>query len=347
MTFLSRELLWLLLATPLLAAAYVFLLRRHRSVVICSDLALVRDAIARSRQLRRHIPPLVLLCAIVALLVACARPALVVAMLAAQRTVVLVIDVSLSMGATDVHPSRLAAAQAAAKRFVRAQPRDVKLAIVSFAATADIVQSPTTNRGDLDRAIDRLSLDYHTAIGSGLIAGLLTLFPQDDIGGSYDVFGGASPATLQQVSLERSARIRERPRVAPGSFTSGAIVLLTDGSRTMGPDPLYAAQAAAERGVRIYTVGFGQAERAKVAVDGWSIDVGFDEAALKQIAEVTEGRYFRAQTAGALDRVYRGLSARFIVERREIELTALFTAAAALLALTAAGLSTLWVRRVS
>ena len=347
MTFLSRELLWLLLAVPLLAGTYLLLLRRHRTVVVCSDLSVVRDALARSRQFRRHVPPLVFLLAIVALLVACARPATVVPMLAAQRTVVLVIDVSLSMGATDVYPTRLAAAQAAAKRFIHAQPRNVKLAVVAFAATADIVQAPTANRADLERAIDRLSLDYHTAVGSGIIAALLTLFPQDDIGGNYDVFGGTSPATLQQVSLERSARIQHRARAAPGSFTSGAIVLLTDGSRTMGPDPLYAAQAAADRGVRVYTVGIGKAEPAQVADDGWSIEGGFDEDTLKQVAKATDGRYFHATSAGSLDRVYRDLSSRYIVERRETELTALFAAAAALLALTAAGLSTLWVGRVS
>ena len=347
MTFLSRELLWLMLGVPALAGIYLFLVRRGRAHLICSDLALVREAIAPRAALRRHLPALLLLCAVAALLLATARPAAVVPMLTAQRTVVMVIDVSLSMGATDVAPSRLAAAQAAAKRFIHSQPRDVKIGVVAFAATADIVQAPTANRGDLERAIDRLDLDYHTAVGSGMIAALLALFPQDDIAGNYDVFGGTSPATLQQVTLERNERIRYREAVAAGSNANGAIVLLTDGSRTMGPDPMFAAKAAADRGVRVYTVGFGKAQRTQVAVDGWNMEVGFDEESLKAVADATGGSYFRANNAAALDDVYRDLSTRFIVERKEIELAAAFTAAAAALALLAAALSALWCRRVS
>ena len=345
MTFLARDLLWLMLTVPMLAGTYLFLLKRRTICVVCSDVSLIRAAVTRGGRVRRHVPPALFLLAVVALLLASARPATVMPMLSAQRTVVLVIDVSLSMGATDVSPSRLAAAQAAAKRFIHSQPRDVKIAIVSFAATADIVQAPTANRADLERAVDRLDLDYHTAVGSGIIAGLLTLFPQDDIAGNYDVLGGSSPATLHQASLERTERIKYRNPVAPGSYTSGAIVLLTDGSRTMGPDPLFAARAAAERGVRVYTVGFGTAEQTKVAVDGWSMEVGFDEQSLREVAEATAREYFRAHSADALERVYRDLSTQFIVERKEIELTALFTAAAALLALVAATLSTLWIRR--
>ena len=346
MTFLSRELLWLLLAVPVLAAAYLYLLLRHRTVVVCSDLALVKSALSRRSQWKRHVPPLLLLLGLVALLLATARPAAVVPMLAAQRTVVLVMDVSLSMAATDVEPTRLKAAQAAAKRFISSQPRDVKIAIVSFAATADIVQAPTANRALLEQAIDRLSLDYHTAVGSGIVAGLLTLFPDDDIAGNYDILGGTSPATLRQVSLDPTRRVRYREPVRPGSYAHGAIVLLTDGSRTMGPDPALAAQAAADRGVRIYTVGFGKAQHAKVAVDGFTMDVGFDEESLKQVAGMTAGAYFQAHSAQALERIYDDLGTRFIVERRANELSSVFTAAAALLALAGAALSTLWCRRL-
>jgi Ca-activated chloride channel family protein len=347
MTFLSRDSLWLLLAVPFLIGTYVMLLRRRKAVLVCSDLALVREAIARTAHLRRHLPPLLLMLGLIALLLATARPAAVVTMLEAQRTVVLAIDVSLSMSATDVEPSRLGAAQAAAKRFIDSQPRDVKIAIVSFAGTAEIVQPPTANRAQLEQAIDRLNLDYHTAVGSGIIAALLTLFPSDDVGAEYDIFGGAAPASLHQVSLDRSQRTHRHAAVPAGSYTSGAIVLLTDGSRTMGPDPLAAAKAAAERGVRIFTVGFGAVKRAKVAVDGWSMEVGFDEESLKAVADITRGEYFRAHSANTLERVYRDLSARFIVEKKEIELSALFTALAAVLSLLAASLSTLWCRRAS
>jgi Ca-activated chloride channel family protein len=347
MTFLSRDLLWLMLGVPLLVGTYVLLLRRRTAVLICTDLSIMREAAGRTTQWRRHVPASLLLLAVAALLFAMARPAAVVTMLAAQRTIVLAIDVSLSMSANDVQPSRLAAAQAAAKRFIRSQPADVKIAIVSFAGTAELVEAPTANRARLDDAIDRLNLDYHTAVGSGILAALVTIFPSSDIGGAYDIFGGTSPATLRHASLVRPAVSPRHEPVAPGSYTSAAIVLLTDGSRTMGPDPLVAARAAAERGVRIFTVGFGAVKRAKVAVDGWSMEVGFDEESLKAVADITRGEYFRAHSANTLERVYRDLSARFIVEKKEIELSALFTALAAALSLLAASLSTLWCRRAS
>jgi Ca-activated chloride channel family protein len=346
MIFLSRNALWLMLAVPVLAAAYILLVKRRTPAVICSDLSVVRAAVARGSWIRRHLPPLLFLIAIAALLLATARPAAVVPMLSPQRTIVLAVDTSLSMAATDVAPSRLQAAKAAAKRFIRSQPRDVKLGVVAFAATAEIVQAPTSNRADVERAIDRLSIDYHTAIGSGIIAALQTFFPYDDLAGSYDVYGGTAPATVRQVALARDGRIRDRPPVRPGSFRSGAIVLLTDGTRTMGPDPLFAATEAADRGVRIYTIGFGKAQHAEVAVDGWTVDVGFDEDTLRAVADVTGGKYFHAHTASALAKVYHELSTRFIVEKKEIQLAALLSAAAAALALAAATLSTLWCRRV-
>jgi Ca-activated chloride channel family protein len=347
MTFLSRDLLWLLLGVPLLVGTYVLLLRRRMQVLVWTDLSMVREAAARTTQWRRHVPASLLLLAVAALLFAMARPAAVVTMLAAQRTIVLAIDVSLSMSATDVPPSRLAAAQAAAKRFIHSQPSDVKIGIVSFAGTAEVVEAPTANRARLDDAIDRLNLDYHTAVGSGILAALLTIFPTADIGGAYDIFGGTSPATLRHASLQRPEVAPRHEPVAPGSYTSAAIVLLTDGSRTMGPDPLAAARTAAERGVRIFTVGFGAVKRARVAVDGWSMEVGFDEDSLKAVAELTRGEYFHANSADALERVYRELGTRFVVERKDVELSAAFTALAAALSLVAATLSLLWCRRAA
>jgi Ca-activated chloride channel family protein len=133
--------------------------------------------------------------------------------------------------------------------------------------------------------------------------------------------------------------------VRPGSYTSAAIVLLTDGSRTMGPDPLMAARMAAARGVRVFTVGFGSAKSARVDVDGWSMNVGFDEESLKQIAAITRGEYFHAGTASALNTIYQDLSSRLVVERRDTEVSALFAAAAALLAVAGGVLSILWFPR--
>jgi Ca-activated chloride channel family protein len=347
MTFLARELLWLLLLIPLLIGGYVALLRRRTRAVTYSSTRIIREAITRRHALRRHVAPCLVLLALTALLLGMARPTSQVNLLAAQRTIVLVMDVSLSMAATDVRPSRLAAAQAAAKGFIRQQPSDVRMAVVAFAGTAELVQPPTANRRDLVDAIDRLRLEYHTAIGSGLIAALITLFPDAGLERGYDIFGGAT-ALMRAVSTKAApAPALQRKAVPPGSHTSGAIVLLTDGSRTMGPDPLAAARTAADFGVRVYTVGFGGSERARVAVDGWSMEVGFDEPALKSIAEITRGAYFHADTAERLQDVYQDLSARFVVERRDVELGALFAAAAAVLALGAAVASFAWGSRVA
>jgi Ca-activated chloride channel family protein len=350
MTFLASGFLWLLLLVPALAGAYLALLRRRKPVVVYSDVRLVRAAVTPAQALRRYFPPFLFLLALVSLLLAIARPAAVVSLLSAQRTIVLAIDVSLSMAATDVEPSRLAAAQAAAKGFIREQPGDVRVGIVSFAGTADLVQPPTANRARLFEAIDRLRLDYHTAIGSGILAALSTIFPEAGVERGYDIFGGGNvPATMRAVSLDltKSSEGKKQKPVAPGSYASAAIILLTDGSRTMGPDPLAAAKAAADLGVRVFTVGFGASERAHVAVDGWSMDVGFDEASLKDIAAITHGAYFHADTAERLRRVYRELSSRFVVERKEIELAAVFTAAAALLSLAAAVTSFCWCHRAA
>jgi Ca-activated chloride channel family protein len=349
MSFLSAELLWLLLVVPILVGAYIALLKRGKAVLNYSDTGLVRATIAPSQSLRRHLPPLLLLLAVVSLIIATARPATYAQLLSPQRTIVLAMDVSLSMAATDVLPSRLAAAQTAARTFIDQQPRDVRVGIVAFAGTAEVVQPPTANRAKLAEAIDTLRLDYHTAIGSGLIAALLTIFPDAGLERGYDIYGASFASALQPVSLNRGSETVRAPRkrVAAGSYQSAAVVLLTDGSRTMGPDPIAAAREAAALGVRVFCVGFGSSRPAHVEVDGWSMDVGFDEPSLRQIAEITRGQYFRADTAERLRGIYEELSARFVVERKEIELSALFAAAAALLTIAAALASLLWFGRAA
>jgi Ca-activated chloride channel family protein len=348
MTFLSRELLWLLLAVPALIAAYVLLLRRKKQVLRYTSLGLVREAVDRTHSFRRHLPPLLFLLSSIALMLAVARPAGVVTILSPQRTILLAMDVSLSMSATDVLPSRLAAAQTAAKAFIRAQPSDVRVGIIAFAGTAALVQVPTANRASLYEAIDGLRLEYHTAIGTAIIASLVTIFPDSGLDSNFDIFGlGGAPQPLRPVSLDSSRQVRKPDPVPAGSYSSAAVVLLTDGSRTMGIDPLAAARMAADRGVRIFTVGFGSAAASRVEVDGWSMDVGFDEGSLKEIADITRGEYFRADSAQALNRIYGTLAGKLVVERKETEMTALFTAAAAVLSLLAAALSVLWFPRAA
>jgi Ca-activated chloride channel family protein len=355
MKFLWPQVLLLLLALPALAAAYVLLLqRRKRSAVRFANLALVKEAVGRGQGWRRHLPPLLLLLALAALIVAAARPQTIVTLPSEERTVILAIDVSLSMRAADVKPSRMAAAQAAAKAFVQEQPSDVRVGIVSFAGTASVVQTPTRNRDDLVAAIDRFELQRHTAIGSAIILSLATLFPDQGIDLEAAIFGmrrdaGRAPPGAKPLSRgePRRPEARRAPMSAPGSYPHAAIILLTDGRRTTGPDPLEAARMAAERGVRVYTVGFGTKEGAAASVEGYSIYMQYDEETLRGIADITRAEYFHAATAEELLKIYDALNTRLVLERRQTEISALVVAAGAALAILAGLLSLLWFRRAA
>jgi Ca-activated chloride channel family protein len=349
MRFLSPLLLWLLFAIPALVAAYLLLLRRKRAAVRYASVDVIRESLGAGHRVRRHLPPLLFLLAMLAMLVAVARPTAVITLPSEQRTIILAIDVSLSMRANDVEPSRIAAAQEAAKAFIEEQPPDVRIGIVSFAGTALLVQAPTQNREDLIGAIDRLDLQRHTAIGSGLIMALATIFPDAGIDLESMIFGGGTRDTRRGVAIDKTAKAEPRPftPVPPGSYPSAAIILLSDGRRTTGPDPMDAAKMAAERGVRVFTVGLGSAQGGTAGFEGWSMYMRFDEEALKAIAEVTRGAYFSAASATELKKVYQELNTRFMMEKKETEVSALFTALAAFLVLIAAGLSLLWFNRLA
>ena len=350
MTFIWPGMLWLLLAVPALVALYVLLQRRRKQgAVRYASLDLVHAALGRGQRLRRHLPPLLFLLALIALIVAIARPTAVVTLPSEQRTIIMAMDVSLSMRAADIEPTRLAAAQAAAKAFVQNQPGDVRVGIVTFAGTATVVQPPTRSKDDLVAAIDRFQLQLHTAIGSGLLVSLGALFPDEDIDLEQASFGSAMGRERSKAlpSGRTAASPPKKPftPVAPGSYASGAIILLTDGRRTIGPDPLDIAKMAADHGVRVYTVGFGTANGAMVGIEGMSIYMRFDEATLKSIAEITKGEYFYAGTATDLQKIYETLNAKLVLEKKGTEISMLFAALAALLTLAAATLSVLWFHR--
>jgi len=350
MTFLWPEMLPLLLAAPLLVAAYVLLLRRKkRGVIRYASVSLIKIALGPTQRLRRHIPPLLFLLSVIAMVVAIARPSAVITLPSQQQTIVLAMDVSLSMGAKDVDPNRLTAAQAAAKTFVEEYPSDTRIGIVAFGATASLVQTPTQNREDLLAAIERFQLQRGTATGSALYVALATLFPDAGIDLESLVFKGgltryAAPVARPEVKPKTPEEKAFKP-VAPGSYGSAVIILLSDGRRTTGPDPLEAAKMAADRGVKVYTVGFGTKEGALIGFEGWSVYVRLDEETLQGIAQITRGEYFHAGTATDLKKVYQSLNARLVLEKKETEITFLFAAAAATLLLAASLLSLLWFNR--
>ena len=344
MTFMWPTLLWLLLAVPLLVAVYVWLLRRKKKASLrFASLSIVREAMDAGPSFRRHIPPILFLLAITMMLLAASRPFAVVTLPMQQETIMLAMDVSGSMRATDVLPTRMVAAQNAAKAFLAELPRNIKVGIVAFAGSAQVAQIPTLNREDLVSAIDRFQLQRGTAIGNGIVMSLATLFPD----------AGIDLAQLQYGQKPRGVAIDEKPKekkeftpVAPGSYSSAAIILLTDGQRTTGVDSLEAAKMASERGVRVYTVGVGTTTGETIGFEGWSMRVKLDEETLKAIANKTQADYFYAGTAADLKKVYETLSSRLTVEKKETEISGLLALVAAALAIASAGLSMLWFNRI-
>jgi Ca-activated chloride channel homolog len=342
MTFLWPQMLWLLLLLPVVVAAYVALVRRKRRTAIrYAGLANVREAASAGQGFRRHTPPLLFLVALTLMIVAIARPAAVVTLPSQHETVIMAMDVSGSMRATDVKPNRVTAAQEAARAFVAGTPRSMRIGVVSFAATASMVQPPTRSHDDVLAAIDRFQLQRGTAIGSGILIALKAIFPTME----FDL-RAANPRRAQSLDQPRDPDKAPPKPEAPGSYAGAAIILLTDGQTTTGPDPIEAARMAADRGVRVFTIGIGTTGGEVLGVEGWSMRVRLDEDALKSIANITHGEYFYAGTAMDLKKVYQALNARLVFEKRETEVGALFAAAAAVVAVLSALLSLLWFNRI-
>ncbi|MBK0394605.1 VWA domain-containing protein [Ramlibacter algicola] len=345
MQFLWPEFLWLLLLAPLLVLLYLWLLRRKKKMAVrYASLSIVKEAMGKGPGWRRHVPPVLFFLALVTMLLAAARPTAVITLPSQQQTIILAMDVSGSMRATDVQPSRLEAAQAAAKAFLAELPRHVKVGIVAFAGSAQVAQLPTVNREDLVTAIDRFQLQRATATGNAIVISLATLFPDQGIELAALQVGRERPRGFA-IDGEHKEK-KEFTPVAPGSYNSAAIIMLTDGQRTTGVDPLEAAKMAADRGVRVYTVGIGTVDGETIGFEGWSMRVRLDEETLKQIANKTSAEYFYAGTAQDLKKVYNTLSSKLTVEKKETEVSALFALVAAGLSLVAAALSLLWFNRI-
>ena len=347
MYFLAPEFLWLLTIVPGLVLLYLWLLRRRKEQALrYASLAIVKQAMAGSRSWRPHVPPALLLLALSLALLAASRPLSVIPLPSSSATIILAMDVSLSMRATDVKPNRLVAAQEAAKAFLQELPPDIKVGIVTFAGSTQLVQAPTLNRENLVAAIDRFQMQRGTAVGNAIVVSLATLFPDEGIDLGEMTFG--SPSRGKSLDDKKKPVKKEITPVAPGSYESAAIILLTDGRRTTGIDTEEAAKMAADRGVRVYAVGLGTVDGAVPAYDSWTaIYMKLDEPSLRAVAEKTQAEYYYAGDAEALKKVYAQLSTRVQVEKKETELSALLALLAAGLSIAAAALSLLWFRRVA
>ena len=346
LTFMWPQFLWLLLAVPLLVAVYFWLLRRKKKLSLrYASLSIVKEAMGTSLNWRRHVPPILFLLAITAMLVAASRPFAVITLPSTQETIILAMDVSGSMRATDVKPNRLVASQNAAKAFLAELPRSVRVGIVAFAGSAQVVQPPTLSREDLVAAIDKFQLQRATAIGSAIVVSLAELFPDDGIDLAAMTYGSGKQRGVAIDQTPKKAK-KEFVPVAPGSYNSAAIILLTDGQRTTGVDTMEATKMAADRGVRIYTVGVGTVDGETIGFEGWSMRVRLDEATLKAVALQTQAEYFYAGSAETLKKVYEKLSSRLTVEKKETEIAGLLALVAAVLAISSAALSLLWFNRI-
>jgi Ca-activated chloride channel family protein len=333
-------------ALPLLPALYLWLLRRAgKTALTFSSLSVVREA-AR-HQWRRHVPPALIFLALALLLLALARPTAPVPLPWAKSTILLAIDISRSMRVEDVKPNRMVAAQEAAKTFLGAVPRHIEVGLVTFAGSAQVAQPATFDHPSLVGAIDAIQMQYGTAIGNAIVLCLAELFPDHGIDLAEMTFG---PRRQARSLDEKRGAAKMPPKqitpVAPGSYTSAAIILLSDGRRTTGVDTLVAARMAAERGVRIYVVGLGTVDGDAATPEGMPIYLRLDEPTMREVARMTAGEYHYAGTAEKLRSVYENLGSRRELQARETEISGLLALVAALVALTAAVLSARWFGRV-
>ncbi len=337
MSFLWIEMLWLLLLVPVLVIVYVLLQRRRQKYALrYASLSLVKEALGRGPGIRRHIPPVLFLIGITAMLFALARPVATITLPSQRGTVILAMDVSGSMQADDLDPSRMEAAKSAARVFVEQQPKNVKIGVVAFSNFAVVVQAPTTDREAVLTSISLLTPQRGTAIGSGIITSLNA------------ASGGAGAVTVRS-PFSRFAPLEPTPESTPvpaGTYLSTSVVLLSDGESNVGPNPLEVVEEASIRGVRIYTVGVGSPEGTVLRIRGRSVRVRLDEGTLRRIAERTDASYFKADSETDLRNIYQDLSTRLVAEAKETELTAGVTGLAAVFLLVAGTLSLLWFNRL-
>lgn len=339
MDFLWPSLLWLLLAVPVLVAAYILIQRRRQRFALrYASLSLVNEAIGRGPGFRRHIPAILYLIGLTAMIVALARPVNVVTLPSQEGTIILTMDVSGSMRADDLQPTRLEAAKAAANAFVGRQPSGVRIGVVSFSDSAYLVQAPTKDKETVMAAINRLTNQRSTAIGRALLTSMDAIFEGTD--------DEAPPPQRPMPGAPTPAPTPTPTPVPKGTYAPAIIVLLTDGENNQFPPPLSIVDQVAARGIRVFTVGIGSADGVVVRNQGRSMRTRLDEETLRRIADATDGEYYNATNTEDLKSIYERLSTHLVFRTEKAEITALFTAVSVALSLAAGALSLLWFSRL-
>ena len=344
MTFLWLPMLVWLSLIPLCVVVYIRMQQRRRRLAArYGNPGLVHEAAGRRLGVRRHIPSALFLVALTILIVALARPQTVVSLPRLEGTVILAFDVSRSMAADDLKPTRLAAAKGAARAFVQRQPSTAQIGVVSFSDGGFALQAPTTDQDAVASAINRLTLQSGTSLARGIEASLKVIAA----GTGHALTPAEGGSNSLRLSSNRTPTPAPTPTPVPkGTYTSAVIVLLTDGENTQSPDPLAAAHMAADRGVRIYTVGIGSTAGATLHIDGFTVRSRLDEQTLRQIAQLTGGAYYNAANAGDLRTIYANLDPQLVIKPQKTEVTSLFAGAGILVMMIGGTLSLLWLGRL-
>jgi Ca-activated chloride channel family protein len=328
MTFIWPWMLLSLLLVPLLIAGYIWLYqKRQRSAPDLGPLSLVQNTAGERLGKQRHIPPLLYLFGLAIILFSLARPEVFAELPRIEGTVILAFDVSHSMAADDLEPSRMEAAKAAAKTFVENQPSTIELGVVAFSNGGLVIQTPTDDQTAILTTIDRLSPQGATSLGQGIFSAL------NAIAGEAIAI---DPEALEEGALS----------INIGHYSSAVVLLLTDGENTSSPDPLEIAQLAAEAGVRIYPVGIGSKEGTILEIDGYNVATQLDEAALNAIASITNGSYYYAEDEEDLQEVYENVDLQLTIRGEKVEVTAIFAAISVLFFLLGGALSLIWFGRI-
>ena len=332
MTFIWPAMLYLLVLLPLMIGVYVvFLRRRQRAVARYDGFGLAGPS--RAPGLQRIVPAVFFLLALSILFVSLARPQATISVPRVVGTVVLAFDVSGSMAADDLKPTRIDAARAAAQDFIQRQPPTVQIGVVVFSDSGVTVQAPTNDQDVLLAALKRLAPQRGTSLANGIFAALNLI------------------ATNGKAQTHFYSSLTPAPTPTPtpmpkGSYSPAVIVLLSDGNNNESPDPLAAAQAAAERGVRIYTVGIGSAAGANVHIDGFVLHSQLDDTMLRQVAARSDGAYYSADSAQGLLDIYRNINTQLVVKPEDTEVTSVFAGAGIFFLLVGAAFSLLWSGRM-
>lgn len=342
MEFTWPVMLWSVALVPLLWVGQRLLARRQqRTTERFAEARLFEQLLIRPPRWQRAFPVACYLVGILLLAVALARPVAAIPLPVNRAAVIIAVDTSKSMIATDVSPTRLDAARRAAREFLGFVPRSTKIGIVAFSEYGTVLVAPTTDRTALAEAIERLQVQSATSVGGGILEAIRVL---------------PDRARLLGERLDRlinQGTGRPSPPPAPtepppslDEIAPAAIIIFSDGVNNFGPDPYEAAALARDGKVRIFTIGMGTPGGTVMRVEGQLVLVPFDSSGLERIAQITDGRYFPSASEEELRRVYRQLGRVIGWERTRMEVSFLLVGVAGLVILTGGALSLLWFRRV-